>query len=245
MCGSNELDDKSDHNCCMTDAEFWTFSHLVLGLDSTQNSMGTGNEGHKQLNHSFANMLLADFTTITNPHPVISSEIADNQQALVCALARWEASNIYANLQSEYAGNLAKIKTLKWRMDAWDMISPFVIPDFIVIDPYALSVENRWGNRKLTGVNLLKNWGKLTLKQCRNWQRDSFDYACAEDLTSMEWAKSLMTNSGDVLLIDRTNKKFDELDLYKQGGLTYIKIALDEMFTISNTVRGCTGDFPK
>ena len=42
-----------------------------------------------------------------------------------------EASNKYANLQSKYAGNLAKIKTLKRRMDAWDMISPFVIPDFI------------------------------------------------------------------------------------------------------------------
>ena len=145
-----------------------------------------------------------------------------------------EASNKYANLQSEYAGNLAKIKTLKRRMDAWDMISPFVIPDFI--DPYALSVENRWGDRKLTGVNLLKNWGKVTLKQCRNWQRDSFDYACTEDLTSMEWAKSLMMNSCDVLLVDRIDEKFDELDLYEQGGVTYIKIALDEMFTISNTV---------
>jgi hypothetical protein len=73
--------------------------------------------------------------------------------------AEGEASNKYANLQSKYAGTLAKIKTIKRRMDAWDMIVPFVIPDFI--DPYALSVENRWGNRKLTGVNLLKNWGKL------------------------------------------------------------------------------------
>ncbi len=63
-----------------------------------------------------------------------------------------EASNKYANLQSEYAGNLAKIKTLKRRMDTWDMISPYVIPDFI--DPYALSVEDCWGDRKLTGVNL-------------------------------------------------------------------------------------------
>ena len=45
--------------------------------------------------------------------------------------AEGEASNKYANLQSKYAGNLAKIKTLKRRMDAWDMISPFVIPDFI------------------------------------------------------------------------------------------------------------------
>jgi hypothetical protein len=52
----------------------------------------------------------------------------------------------------------------------------------------------------------------------------------------MEWAKSLMMNSCDVLLVDRIDKKFDELDLYKQGGVTYIKIALDEMFTISNTV---------
>jgi hypothetical protein len=52
--------------------------------------------------------------------------------------AEGEASNkYYANLQSEYAGNLAKIKTLKWRMDAWDMISPFVIPEFV--DPFALS----------------------------------------------------------------------------------------------------------
>ena len=45
-----------------------------------------------------------------------------------------------------------------------------------------------------------------------------------------------MMNSCDVLLVDRIDEKFDELDLYEQGGVTYIKIALDEMFTISNTV---------
>jgi hypothetical protein len=32
--------------------------------------------------------------------------------------AEREASNKYANLQSKYAGNFAKIKTLKQRMDA-------------------------------------------------------------------------------------------------------------------------------
>jgi hypothetical protein len=68
--------------------------------------------------------------------------------------AEGEASNKYANLQSEYAGNLAKIKeTLKQRMDAWDMISPFIIPD--LVDPYALSIEDCCGNRKKIGVNLL------------------------------------------------------------------------------------------
>jgi len=114
------------------------------------------------------------------------------------------------------------------------MTSPFVILD--CIDPYAISVEDCWGDRKFTGVNLLKNWGKITLKQCRNWQHNSFDYACTDNLTSMEWAKSLMMNSCDVLLVYRINEKFDELDLYEQGGVTYIKIALDEMFSISNTV---------
>jgi len=95
------------------------------------------------------------------------------------------------------------------------MISPFVISE--LVDPFVLSsVEDRWGNRKLTGVNLLKNLGKLTLNHCRNWQRDSFDYACTEDLTSKEWAQSLMMTSCDVLLVDRIDEKFDELDLYEQ-----------------------------
>jgi hypothetical protein len=49
-----------------------------------------------------------------------------------------ESSNKYAHLQSEYAGNLAKIKSFKRHMDAWDMSDPFVIPT--LIDPDALSV---------------------------------------------------------------------------------------------------------
>jgi len=46
----------------------------------------------------------------------------------------------------------------------------------------------------------------------------------------MEWAKSLMISSCDVLLllIERINAKFNELDLYKQGGMPYLKIVLDE-----------------
>ena len=52
----------------------------------------------------------------------------------------------------------------------------------------------------------------------------------------MEWARALMMNSCDALLVERIDEKFEELALYEQGGVTYIKIALDEMFTISNTV---------
>jgi hypothetical protein len=87
-------------------------------------------------------------------------------------------------------------------MDLWDMSDPFVIPK--LIDPNALSVEDYWGEMKTTGVHLLKNWGKLSLCQCKAWQQDSFDYASIEDLTSMEWAKTLMMNSCDALLVKRT-----------------------------------------
>ncbi len=103
-------------------------------------------------------------------------------------------------------------------MDARDMISPFIIPD--LVDLYVLSIEEYWGDWKKTGVNLLKNWGMLTLSQCKNWQRDSFNYACTNDLTSMVWAKSLMMNSCDVLFVERIDKKFNDLGLYKQGDIT-------------------------
>ena len=80
-------------------------------------------------------------------------------------------------------------------MDAWDIICPFVIPEFV--NPFAISSdEDRWDDRKLTGVNLLKNWGKLTLNHCQNWQRDSFDYACTKDLRSYvaEWLDAALSS---------------------------------------------------
>jgi hypothetical protein len=52
----------------------------------------------------------------------------------------------------------------------------------------------------------------------------------------MEWAKSFMINSCDALLVEKMDKKFEDLSLFKQGGVTYIKLVLDKMFTISNTV---------
>jgi hypothetical protein len=119
-------------------------------------------------------------------------------------------------------------------MDAWDMSDPFVIPQ--LIDPYALSVDDCWPERKTTGIHLLKNWGKITLHQCCAWKCDSVDYASTKALTSMEWARALMMNSCDALLVERIDKKFEVLDLYKQGGVAYIKIVLDEMFTISNNI---------
>jgi hypothetical protein len=113
-------------------------------------------------------------------------------------------------------------------------VRSFVTPT--IIKPDAISVEDCWAERKSIGVHLLKNWGKLTLRQCCTWQQDSFNYVSLEDRTSMEWAKSFMMNSCDAVLFKEINKTFKDLSLFEQGGVTYIKLALDKMFTISNSV---------
>jgi hypothetical protein len=55
--------------------------------------------------------------------------------------------------------------------------------------------------------------------------------------TSQVWSGlSPLFDSSDGLLVTRIDKQFEDLSLYEQGSVTYIKVALDEMFTISNTV---------
>ncbi len=52
----------------------------------------------------------------------------------------------------------------------------------------------------------------------------------------MDWVKELLTNSCDVNLVKCIDKKFDCLAEYEQGGITYLKIALDEMYMMSDMV---------
>jgi hypothetical protein len=69
------------------------------------------------------------------------------------------------------------------------------------------------------------------------WQRDTLDW-CTDDnnLSSMEWVKEFFTLSCDINLVKCFDEKFDQLFEYEQGGITYLKIALDEMFKMSNMV---------
>ena len=59
-------------------------------------------------------------------------------------------STKYTNIQSECVGNLAKIKLLEARIMAYYMRDTFIIPD--LVDEYVGAVEDRWGNRVVTGV---------------------------------------------------------------------------------------------
>jgi hypothetical protein len=52
----------------------------------------------------------------------------------------------------------------------------------------------------------------------------------------MAWFKEFLANSCDVNLMKCIDKKHKFLLEYEQGGITFLKIALDEMFTMSNMV---------
>ncbi len=52
----------------------------------------------------------------------------------------------------------------------------------------------------------------------------------------MEWVKELLTNLCDINLVKCIDEKFDCLAEYEQEGITYLKIALDEMFMMSDMV---------
>ncbi len=71
-------------------------------------------------------------------------------------------------------------------MEVFDMFDPFLIPTWT--DPYAISVLDRWGDRKVDVIDLTKHWLKVSLKHVCAWQRDTFDWCTdVDNLTSMEW----------------------------------------------------------
>ena len=74
----------------MTPEEFQDFGLLVLGLDTHSSSSGPRKHSHgfKQTDSSLLNLLLNDFTVITNLHPVIHHNIEGDRSSLARALAR-------------------------------------------------------------------------------------------------------------------------------------------------------------
>ena len=55
-------------------------------------------------------------------------------------------------------------------------------------------------------------------------------------MTSSDWVKDLLTNSSKAELKQQVDMKSDKLDLLEQGGITYLKFFLDEMFFMKNDI---------
>ena len=110
---------------------------------------------------------------------------------------------------------------------------PFIIP--ALVDQYYGAVEDRWGGRETTGVYLLFHWTKFLLRVLSQIQGDSYD-SCNddEDIISCEWMKELFLESSDPSLIKKVRQKYEALYGIDKQWVTYRKVALGEMFNISD-----------
>jgi hypothetical protein len=96
-----------------------------------------------------------------------------------------ELSYKYKAIQSEYVRNLDKLELFRKCMEAFDMLNTFLIP--IWKNSMAISVVDRWGDRKSEAVDLMKHWSKISLEHACAWQRDTSDWCTYKNnLTSME-----------------------------------------------------------
>ena len=143
-------------------------------------------------------------------------------------------SQNYDDLQSAYVGNLAKVALLEKRVNEYDMMSVLMI--WPPKDMNAASVEDRWGDPK-DAKCLLTHWSSFSLDVVKQWQKDTNEECVDdEDLTSCEWIRQLLGDSSASELIHRVDETYNKITTTERGGVTRLKIQLDEMFCITNDV---------
>ncbi len=127
----------------------------------------------------------------------------------------------YKDIQSEYVGNLDKLKLFRKCMEAFDMLDPFLIP--IWTNSMAISIVNCWGDKKNEVVDLTKHWSKISLEHACAWQRDTFDWCTHKtNLTSTEWGlKSYSpTHVTSIILNVSTKNLIALLSMNREGSHT-------------------------
>ncbi len=72
------------------------------------------------------------------------------------------------------------------------------------------------------------------MSHCKNWQRDVNNHAINVDYESSVWTKELLESCLDPKLKKQVKDKYNHLDLYKKGGITYFKIVVNIVFKMSS-----------
>ena len=71
------------------------------------------------------------------------------------------------------------MKFLGRRVISYDMMAPFIVPEFC--NEYELEVKYLWGNRSTTVMNLFKYWSKISLQWAILFQRGSYDHCVGDE----------------------------------------------------------------
>ena len=145
-----------------------------------------------------------------------------------------ELLNRSKTIQEEYLSNLQALKPIITQMIHYDLKGILHVPS--VYDDHGLTYEDRWNfsSPDFATIDISKNWNQVTMSHCSNWQRDVNDHACDEDYESSIWTRELLEGCLDAELQKLVNDKFDLLDVYERGGITYFKILVDTVFKMSS-----------
>ncbi len=136
------------------------------------------------------------------------------------------------NIQDQFVSNLEVMNKLVERMKQYDLLLPLQIPkDYNDV----IDVEERWDSSDPDRiVDLSIHWGELSAEHVFNWQRDFNGYCLDDDHVSSVFLKDLMAASLDPELKKQVDEKYRLLDGFKKGGVSYFKLAVDQIFKMSS-----------
>ena len=72
------------------------------------------------------------------------------------------------------------------------------------------------------------------MSHCKNWQRGLSNHAIEVDYKSSIWVRELLEGCLDPKLKKQVKDKYDCMDVYQKGGVTYFKIVVDTVFKMSS-----------
>ena len=130
-------------------------------------------------------------------------------------------------------GNLQKLRSVRDRATKYNMMDSLKIP--VMIDSLTTKPVDCWGD-ETTKRDILNHWSQVDVADIIAFQQDTNIYASDADMTSSDWLKDFLMNSSEPELLKMVIETFEKLDSLAQGGITYLKYMLDEMFCMTNDV---------
>ena len=145
-----------------------------------------------------------------------------------------ELLNRSKTIQEDYLSNLQALKPIITQMVHYDLKGVLLVPS--VYDDHGFTYEDRWNlhSPDFTTIDISQHWNQVTMSHCENWQRDLNDHAVDEDYESSIWVRELLEGCLDSELQKQVKDKYDRLDAYQKGGITYFKILVDTVFKMSS-----------
>ena len=130
---------------------------------ATHAGMGIGSEGHKQRDRSYVNMLLTDFETITNLHPVIHNKIFNDRPALARALARCALLLLGSDtltpsiIQRVWGANKTIRKTLGGPCGDLALIRRCLVSCLVSLSKIAINTYHLWATTNFDNASIIND----------------------------------------------------------------------------------------